>query len=78
MIRNWLKKIIKEVLLENFPACNITVIDSETSDLKMILKKGTFVNSHIKMYGIDKKKVDVQHCFIQQDEGTFIDVEGVE
>jgi hypothetical protein len=49
MIRNWIKKIIREVMIENFPPCNITVVDSEKSNIKLKIKGGTFVDSNIKI-----------------------------
>ncbi len=72
-IRKWIKKIIKETLIENFPSCNITITDSDKSDIKLILKGGTFINSSIKMdKEFMKKSIHVEECYVQQDEGPFI------
>ncbi len=72
-IKNWLKKIIKETILENFPSCNITIVDSEKSDIKLSLHGGTFVNSKIKFSKeMLHKFINISQCNISQDEGPFI------
>ena len=73
MIRKWLKNIIKETLLESFPACNITIIDSEKSNVKLQIKGGTFVDSEIKISKeFAKEKVKIGGSNITQNKGTFI------
>ncbi len=74
MIRKWIKKIIKEALMENFPRCDITIIDSEKSNIKLNIKGGTFVDSQIKISKeFSKEDVKIEGIYVIQNKGTFIE-----
>jgi hypothetical protein len=75
MIRNWIKKIIREVMIENFPPCNITVFDSEKSNIKLRLKGGIFVNSNIKISKeFLKEEVLIEETIVEHKKGSFIEI----
>lgn len=72
MIRKWLKNIVREVLLESFPACNISVMDSDKSNIKLFIEGGNFVDSTIRMDKIDPKdSVSITHCRIENTNESF-------
>ena len=73
-IRNWLKKIIHESIVENFPPINITVIENDESQHTLKLENGIFNNSKIIMR--KNKNVSIEKSLINAPvDGTFITME---
>lgn len=73
MIRRWIKNIIKETMLENMSPCNITVIESEDSDIKLKINGGIFVDSKIHLS--KKDNLSIEGSEIRMNEGTFINMD---
>lgn len=73
MIRKWFKKLIGETIKENFPACHITIKASDKSNIKLKIKGGTFVGSHIKISrDFLAETVELSECYVEQGEEPFI------
>ncbi len=72
-IRNWFKKLIIEAVKESFPPCDITIIDSEKSNIKLKIEGGTFVDSEIKISKeFSREDVIIKGANVEQNQGIFI------
>lgn len=76
-IRNWIKNIIRETILENFPSMNITITDSNESNIKAKFEHTIFNDSQI-IFSKELKgeMLDVSNCDINTKDKPFIDMEG--
>jgi hypothetical protein len=72
MIRNYLKKLIVEAILESFPPMHINIEDLQDSIKKLELKNCVFRDSKIRIGNIKNKELDCNHCVFDFKEGPVI------
>ena len=73
-IRNWLKKLIAEAILENFPKMEITVVNTKDSKNILYIKNGIFIESNITTTECDD--INLYGCYIKKDyDKPFIEEE---
>lgn len=75
MIRKWLKNIIKDTLIENFPPCNIVVEIPKETSCNLKIDNTNFNNSIIKVRNSDI--ININSCSINcpDDGSSFMQVE---
>jgi hypothetical protein len=70
-IRNWIKKVIAETLMENFPPCNIYISETANTENKIAIHGGTFRASTIRV----SKLCENQNAFISDCSIDMTDME---